>query len=193
MTDGPPPGVAINTSSGLFSGTPTTAGSYTFLVTATDNAGGVTTQTYTLTIAAAGTITGVTNASAPFSTTAQNVTLNATVTDGIPVNEGTVTFTVTQGATTIGTPVTSGTVASGAATATYALPASQAPGTYTLTAVYNPPATNPNFLDEHEHGRDADDLARHDDDGGDERHGALRHNGAECHPERHRLVGRARQ
>src|SRR5207245_1099146 len=59
------------------------------------------------------------------------------------VNEGTVTFTVKQGATTIGT-ATSGTVTAGAASATFSL-SGVAGGTYSINATYNPAATNPNF------------------------------------------------
>ena len=84
------------------------------------------------------TTTAGTNASAAFKTSSQNVTLSATVTStGGTVNAGTVTFTVSQGATTIGTPVTSGTVSGGIASATFILPANTAAGSYTITAAYN--------------------------------------------------------
>ena len=93
---------------------------------------------HTLTVGASSTTTLAANATASFSSSPQNVTLSATVTStGGTVNVGTVTFTVTQGATTIGTPVTSGTVTGGSASATFALPANSAAGTYTITAVYN--------------------------------------------------------
>lgn len=86
-----------------------------------------------------------TNTTTPYSSAAQNVTLNATVTAGSPVNEGTVTFTVKQGATTIGSPVTSGTVTNSAATATYVLPADTLPGAYTIAVTYNSAPSNPQF------------------------------------------------
>ncbi len=97
--------------------------------------------TYTLPL----TTTTVTDTATPFSATAQDITLNATVAGGSPVNEGTVTFTVKQGATTIGNPVTSGTVTNGAATATYTLPAGTAAGSYTIVADFNIAPTNTHF------------------------------------------------
>jgi len=48
-----PPGLTLNTSTGAISGTPTTAGSYNFAVTATDANRAVGSASYTLTIAAA--------------------------------------------------------------------------------------------------------------------------------------------
>jgi large repetitive protein len=93
----------------------------------------------------ANTTTTVSNASGTFG--GPNVTLSANVTANSPstatVSEGTVTFTVKQGATTIGT-VTSGTVAAGTATASFSLSSVNA-GTYTINATYNPAATTPNF------------------------------------------------
>jgi len=49
----PPPGLSLNPSTGLLSGTPTTAGSYVFTVKITDTAGGSATKPVTLVIAAA--------------------------------------------------------------------------------------------------------------------------------------------
>jgi len=46
------PGLTLNSSTGLLSGTPTTAGSYAFTVKVTDTAGGSATQAATVTIAA---------------------------------------------------------------------------------------------------------------------------------------------
>ena len=94
------------------------------------------------------TVTTVTNLPASYSTAVQPLTLNAAwppSPPGVTVNEGTVTFTVMQGATQIGVPVTSGPVANGAARASYTLPGSTPVGVNTLTATYNPIATNPNF------------------------------------------------
>jgi Big-like domain-containing protein len=84
------------------------------------------------------TTTTAVNASTGFSASAQNVTLDATVTSGgAGVNEGTVTFSVMQGATLIGTPTTSAVVVAGSASVSYALPAGTAAGTYTIDAIYN--------------------------------------------------------
>ena len=72
-----------------------------------------------------------------FSTSAPNVTLSATVSSpGAIVNEGSVTFTILNGATVVGTPV-SANVVSGAASANYVLPAGTTAGSYTIQAVYN--------------------------------------------------------
>jgi hypothetical protein len=95
----------------------------------------------TLTVSAASTTTTASNATTTFSTSAQNVTLIATVSSGDgAVNEGTVTFTVLQGSTVLGTATTSGTVRNGVASGSYLLPGGMAAGTYTLDAVYNPGA-----------------------------------------------------
>jgi alpha-tubulin suppressor-like RCC1 family protein len=59
------------------------------------------------------------------------------------VNEGTITFTVQQGATVIGAPV-SASVQNGSASG-YFLPAELNAGTYSITATYAPVPTNPNF------------------------------------------------
>ena len=92
----------------------------------------------------AATTTTAANASATYGDS--SVTLNATVTSGAgTVNEGTVIFTVKDGATTIGTPVTSGTVTSGAASASFTIPAGTTAKAYTIQAVYNPAVTNPKF------------------------------------------------
>ena len=94
-----------------------------------------------VTVVPASSTTSASNVSTPFSTSAQSVTLNSTVTSAAgTVTEGTVTFTVKQGATVIGAPVTSGTVSGGAAVVSYSLPAGTAVGTYTIQAVYNPGA-----------------------------------------------------
>lgn len=67
-----------------------------------------------------------------------DLTLSASVTSafGGTVNQGTVTFTVMQGATVIGSPVTSGVVTNDAISVSYALPAGTAIGTYSITAEY---------------------------------------------------------
>lgn len=48
-----PPGIALGASSGLFSGTPTTSGIYTFTITDTDTAGNTTYDTFTFTVTGA--------------------------------------------------------------------------------------------------------------------------------------------
>ena len=57
-----PPGLTLNPTTGLISGTPTTSGSYTFSITAKDDNGTVgyykDTNTYTLTVAAKAPVTG---------------------------------------------------------------------------------------------------------------------------------------
>ena len=66
-----------------------------------------------------------------------SVALAATVTASSPVNVGTVTFTVKQGATTIGVSTTSGTVSAGNASVTYALPTGTPAGTYSIEAAFS--------------------------------------------------------
>jgi hypothetical protein len=92
----------------------------------------------TITITKADTTTAATNKNAVASGAAQAVSLSATVSSAAgPVNEGTVTFTLLDGANTIGVPVTSATVANGAAGVNYTLPANSRAGVYTIKAVYN--------------------------------------------------------
>jgi hypothetical protein len=93
----------------------------------------------------AATTTTAANASAPFGSNSQLVTLSATVASASTVvNEGTVTFSVfTAGDVQVGAAVTSGTVSSGNATAGFTLPAGQTLGTYSVRAVYNP---GPSYL-----------------------------------------------
>ena len=118
----------------------TRAGSY--VIDASYNPGGPfagsSDVTHTLTVFQASTATDASNAAASFSSSAQSVALNAVVTSlAGPVNEGTVTFTVEQGATVIGAATTSGTVSDGASSVSYSLPAGTAPGSYTIQAVYS--------------------------------------------------------
>jgi hypothetical protein len=66
------------------------------------------------------------------------VTLTAVVSSSSgAVNQGTLTFTVMQGANTIGNPVTVNVSSIGVASAPYTLPAATAVGTYTIQAAYN--------------------------------------------------------
>ncbi|MEU0517986.1 putative Ig domain-containing protein [Streptosporangium sp. NPDC006007] len=114
-----PPGVTLNASTGVLSGTPTTAGTYTFTVKVTDAVGQSATQAVTLTIAAQPTLTfpappagevgvaysvplTVTGGTGPFawSVTAGSLppglTVNAAtgVLSGTPTTAGAYTFTV---------------------------------------------------------------------------------------------------
>ena len=91
-----------------------------------------------LTIAKLGTTSVSNSATASFDTAAQSISLTANIssTSG-PVNEGTATFTIFDGATAIGTAAT-GNVSAGVATASYTLPGGLAPGTsYTIQANFN--------------------------------------------------------
>jgi CSLREA domain-containing protein len=120
----------------------TAGGTYTISAAYSDTTGNFAAgsdTTHTLTISAAASTVAAVNATATYKSTAQNVTLTATVTSPAgTVNEGTVTFTVFNGATQVGAAVTSGAVTAGAATATFAIPAGQAPATYSIHATYNP-------------------------------------------------------
>ncbi|HUY99147.1 MAG TPA: choice-of-anchor Q domain-containing protein, partial [Thermomicrobiaceae bacterium] len=121
-------------------GTP--AGSYTITAAYHDAAGNFadSSGTATLTISAATTTTTPANATAQ--DVATSVTLSATVTSPAgTVNEGTVTFTVTDASNTVvGTAVT-GNVANGSASASFN-PYGLAPGSYTITAAYHDAAGN---------------------------------------------------
>jgi MBG domain (YGX type)/Kelch motif/Galactose oxidase, central domain len=122
----------------------TPTGTYTFQVTGTNSGAGCQgpgpTPSNTLTLivnsATVNTTTAVTNASATYGDA--SVTLNATVTpaSGPAVNNGSVSFTVKQGATTIGVATTDTSVVSGAASVNYLLPAGTDAGPYTIEADY---------------------------------------------------------
>jgi hypothetical protein len=86
----------------------------------------------------ADTTTTVSNATAVFSTTDQSIMLTANVTaDTLTVNEGTVTFTVTNaGNAVVGLPVM-GNVSGGVATANYTLPGGTSPQALTITADFS--------------------------------------------------------
>ncbi len=126
----------------LPAGTP--AGTYTIEANYSDNAGNFATSsdnTHKLTVAGASTTTSASNATANFSSSDQDVTLNATVTSSAgTVNEGTVTFTLFDNVNgnTIGSATTSSTVSNGGASVSYLLPAGTPAGSYTINAVYNP-------------------------------------------------------
>jgi hypothetical protein len=86
----------------------------------------------------AATTTTVSDATAVFSASDQNVTLNATVGGAAtPIDEGTVTFTVRDASNNvIGLPVV-GNVSGGAASANYVLPGGTAPQTLTITGEFS--------------------------------------------------------
>jgi MBG domain/Bacterial Ig-like domain (group 3)/Putative Ig domain len=93
---------------------------------------------HSLTVSTTATTTSAANAAATFNTAAQNVALTASVTSlSGPVNAGTVTFTLLQGAAPVGIAVTSSTVVNGAASAIYVLPAGTPAGAYTIQAAYS--------------------------------------------------------
>ncbi len=96
------------------------------------------TDTKTITITRENTTTVAANKTALANANAQSITLSATVTSPAgPVNEGTVTFTLKDGAVTIGSATTSGTVTNGAASVSYNLPGNSRAGVYTINAVFN--------------------------------------------------------
>jgi uncharacterized repeat protein (TIGR03803 family) len=92
-----------------------------------------------LTVTTASTTVEATSQTATFNVADEPVTLTATVSsaNGGTVNNGTVTFTVFNGATQIGSSATSGTVAGGSASATYTLPGGTATGAYTIHVTYS--------------------------------------------------------
>jgi hypothetical protein len=93
--------------------------------------------THTLFIGSTTSIAAV-SASTPFSTAAQNITLQANLTSASgTINEGTVTFTLLGSHNNqVGSAVTSDTVTGGSASVTFALPAGTPAGTYVIQAQY---------------------------------------------------------
>ncbi len=128
---------------------PASTGVATYTIVATYNPGNdyltSSDNTKALTVNNSQTTLAALSTSATYSLSAQNVTLNATVsaTNGGPINVGTVTFGVFNGAVQIGVSSTSSTVVNGAASVTYVLPAGTNASTYTIHALYNAGA---NFL-----------------------------------------------
>ena len=82
-----PPSITLVSSSGIISGTSSTAGSYTFVIQAADSAAHTTSQPYTVTVSAAGTggttIT-ITNADLPNGTVSKAYTATLAATGGTP-------------------------------------------------------------------------------------------------------------
>lgn len=125
------------------------AGTYTIHAAYSDSAGNFSESagTATLTVGAVQTLTVVTS-NPTIVTGTTTVQLSATVTaTGVAVNEGKVTFVVTDSrGVEIGNSGVSGAVGSnGTATATFSLPANTPLGVYTITASYHD--SNGNFLD----------------------------------------------
>jgi hypothetical protein len=107
-------------------------------------------NSHVLTITPASTTTTVSNATATFSASDQDVTLTANVSsDAGLVNEGTVTFLVSQNGTVIGTATTSNGIHNGVASVSYVLPGGTSPGTFTIDATYN---AGPDFTTSHGQG-----------------------------------------
>jgi subtilase family serine protease len=127
-----PPGLALDSATGVISGTPTAAGLSSFTVQVADSEGTPATAkaSFSLTVVAAPvpgpTTTTLTSSSATVGT-GMTVTFTATVTGSGAVPTGTVTFY--NGTASIGT----GTLASGVATLTTSF---SAPGTAIIQAVY---------------------------------------------------------
>lgn len=116
----------------------TAIGTYTIqaVYNGSTNFNGSSDNTHTLSISA-GTTTNASNVTAPFNSSNQSVTLNATVTSGGgTVNAGTVTFTVMQGSTQIGSATSPANVSNGSVSAIYTLPGGTNAGTYTIVATY---------------------------------------------------------
>jgi hypothetical protein len=101
----------------------------------------------TLSITPTNAIVTTTNAAVATLPTSQTVNLSASV--SIPIgtlNEGTLTFSILNGANTVGTPITVN-VVNGVANGTYTLPAGIAVGSYPVVAVYNGTANVNAFTD----------------------------------------------
>lgn len=139
--------------------TGTAAGSYTISAAYHDSANifgdsSNSANPSTLTVNAVSTTTIATSATTAFSSNDQNVTLSAVVTsNGSPVNEGLVTFTLVDNkGNTIGT-ATSGAVSNGQTIVSYVVPGGTAAGSYVIRANYidlagnfNPSADNTRTL-----------------------------------------------
>ena len=94
-------------------------------------------SSHTLTVGAAATTTAAKSVTITYSSSAQAVTLSATVTSSAgTVGEGSETFTVLNGTAVIGA-ATTGNVAGGSVSVSYTIPAGTAVGAYTIKAVYN--------------------------------------------------------
>jgi hypothetical protein len=121
-----PPGMAFS-SSGTFSGTPTTTGTFNFSIQATDAFGNTGSQAYSVTIDGSATTIALSSSANP-STVGQPVTFTTTVTSASGTPTGAVTFM--DGGTTLGSATLAGGVAVFTTTALTI-------GTHGITASYS--------------------------------------------------------
>lgn len=136
-----PPGITLNSGSGILAGLPGVVGRYAFNVRFT-SAVGYLVQPFTLNVnppPSNGTTTVPTAAAVSFNSSAQSANLAATVSSlSGTVNAGTVTFTLKEAnGNIIGAPVVSPTVAGGAASVVYPIPAGLGAAVYSIEAVYS--------------------------------------------------------
>jgi hypothetical protein len=121
----------------------TSVGTYTIHAQYNDPIGNFLTSTNTnspagLSISQASTSTTVSSSEVVLSSTAQTIALQANIGSSAgPVNQGSVTFVVLQGASPLATPVTSGAILAGTAIANFTVPAGLPIGHYTIQATYN--------------------------------------------------------
>lgn len=118
-----PTGLSL-TPAGVISGTPTTSGSFTFAINATDNFGSVGSRTYTVNVTGCGTF-AITPASLPNATVGQTYPTTALTATG---GTGPYTFAVTSGSFTPGLRLSSAGVISGT-------PTSSGLAAFTITAI----------------------------------------------------------
>jgi hypothetical protein len=100
-SSGVPPGLGLN-SAGLLSGTPTSAGTYSFTVTANDTAGNSGSRSYSLAIGAAATCGGVSFSVANASTTAPHPFIFAVTKAGTATITCTVNYATSNGTAVAG-------------------------------------------------------------------------------------------
>jgi hypothetical protein len=118
----------------------TAAGTYTIQAVYNPGPDFLTSSDSAHTLAAGDTATATVAADTLIANSTQPATLTAVVTsDGVGVNEGTVTFTILdQNNVPVGSPVTSATVSNGQASAVFTYPAGTQHSPNTIRAVYNP-------------------------------------------------------
>jgi uncharacterized repeat protein (TIGR03803 family) len=134
-----PTGLALNSSTGVLSGKPTAAGTFTFTIAATDIAGSTGTQSYTVVIHPAVTIT--TTSLSPWTVNIAGYSQTISATGGM----GSITFAATSGTLPTGLTLSSAGVLSGtpgaAGSFTFTVTATDslgATGTKSYTVVINP-------------------------------------------------------
>jgi hypothetical protein len=122
-----PAGTTLNTATGTVSGTPTTAGAFSYTIKVTDSTSSIATQATSGTIGTAKTTTSITSSVNP-SNIGQSVMFTATIATGGGTATGAVSFK--DGTTTLGTGAVSGNKAT-FTTASLTL------GIHSITAVYS--------------------------------------------------------